>query len=72
MKLVDETIIPKDKVKDSDDSIHVNLEKRCLELIEMHPGKKNLFQSYILKQEEEKYVLENKIICSTMVIKQSL
>ena len=72
MKLVDETIIPKDKVKDSDDSIHVHLEKRCLELIEMHPGKKNLFQSYILKQEEEKYVLENKIICSTMVIKRSL
>ena len=70
MKLVDETIIPKDKVKNSDDSIHVHLEKRCLELIEMHPNKKNLFQSYILKQEEEKYVLENKIICSTLVIKK--
>jgi len=70
MKLVDETIIHKDKVKDADDSIHVHLEKRCLELIEMHPGKKNLFQSYILKQEEEKYVLENIIICSTLVIKK--
>ena len=71
MKLIDETIIPKDKVKDADDSIHVNLEKRCLELIKMHPEKKNLFQSYIRKQEEEKYVLENKIICSTMVIRRA-
>ena len=70
MKLIDEAIIPKDKVKASGDSIHVHLEKRCLELIEIHPGKKNLFQSYILKQEEEKYVLENKIICSTTVLKR--
>ena len=71
MKLLDEVIIAKDKIKEADESIYDNLKKRCLELIEMHPGKKNLFQSYILKQEEENDVIENKIICSTMVLKQS-
>ncbi len=71
MTLVDETIISKEKIKDSDDYIFTNLKKRCLELMEMHPDKKNLFQAYILKQEEENHVLENKIICSTMVIRRN-
>ena len=71
MKLLDEVIIAKDKIKESDESIYDNLKKRCLELIEKHPGKQNLFQAYIRKQEEENDVLENKIICSTMVLKQS-
>jgi cyclopropane fatty-acyl-phospholipid synthase-like methyltransferase len=68
MKLLDEVIIAKDKIKEADESIYDNLKKRCLELIEKHPGKLNLFQAYIRKQEEENDVLENKIICSTMVL----
>lgn len=71
MKLLDEVIIPKDKIKDADEFIFDNLKKRCLELIEKHPSKQNLFQAYIGKQEEENDVLENKIICSTMVIKRA-
>ncbi|MCK7516884.1 MAG: hypothetical protein MZV64_03750 [Ignavibacteriales bacterium] len=71
MKLLDEVIIAKDEIKESDESIYDNLKKRCLELIEKHPEKQNLFQAYIRKQEEENDVLENKIICSTMVLKQS-
>ena len=69
MELIDEVIMAKDEIKDSDNKIYANLEKRCLELMELHPDKQNLFQSYICKQVEENDVLENKIICSTMVIK---
>ncbi len=69
MKLVDEVIISKEKIKDSDDCIFTNLKKRCLELMEMHPEKHILFKAYIEKQEEENDVLENKVVCSTMVIK---
>ena len=71
MKLVDEVIIEKNKIRYADDQIFSSLKKRCLELIDMHPEKHNLFEAYIKKQEEENGVLENKIICSTMVIKRT-
>lgn len=69
MKLVDEAIIGKNEIKYADDQIFSSLKKRCLELMEMHPEKHNLFEAYIKKQEEENDVLENKIVCSTLVIK---
>jgi ubiquinone/menaquinone biosynthesis C-methylase UbiE len=70
MQLVEEEIINQDEIKDSDDYIFGCLKKRCFELIDKYPQKKNLFLSYIKKQEEENDVLENKVICSTMVIKR--
>jgi SAM-dependent methyltransferase len=69
MQLVDEFINSKDNIKDSDDYIFVKLKKRCNELIDKNPDKRQLFDNYIKKQEEENDVLENKIVCSTMVIK---
>lgn len=72
MKLIDEIIIPRNSIKDSDDYIFENLEKRCKELIIKLPGKKHLFENYIKKQKEENYILENVVICSTMVIKRLL
>jgi len=71
MKLIDEVIIGKNEIRCADDQIFSSLKKRCLELIDMHPEKHNLFEAYIKKQEEENDVLENKIICSTMVIKRT-
>jgi SAM-dependent methyltransferase len=70
MQLIDELIINKDDIKDSDNYIFDNLKKRCFELIDIHPDKRQLFNNYIEKQEEENDVLENKVICSTMVIKK--
>ena len=72
MKLIDEVIIPRNSIKDSDDYIFENLEKRCKELIIKLPCKKHLFENYIKKQKEENYILENVVICSTMVIKRLL
>lgn len=72
MSLIDEIIIQKDQIKSSDDFIFEHLKKRCDELIEKYPDKKYLFENYIKKQEEENDVLENKVVCSTMVIKREL
>lgn len=69
MELVEDDIVAKEDIKESDDYIFENLKKRCDELIERHSDKQNLFLDYIKKQEFENDVLENKIIGTTMVIK---
>jgi hypothetical protein len=68
MQLIENDIIKQDNIKDSDDFIFGNLKKRCDELIVKYPDKKKLFINYIQKQVEENDVLENKVICSTIVI----
>jgi cyclopropane fatty-acyl-phospholipid synthase-like methyltransferase len=68
MQLIEDDIIKQDEIKDSDDYIFENLKKRCYELIDKYPDKKELFTNYIQKQVEENDVLENKVICSTLVI----
>ena len=69
---VDEHIIQKDEIKNSDDYIFKNLKMRCTELITKYPEKKEIFINYIKKQEEENDVLENKVVCSTMAIKRKI
>lgn len=71
-KLVENEIMDRKDIKDSDDLIFVNLKKRCLELIDKYPEKQNLFLNYIKKQEIENNVLENKVVGTTMVIKKKL
>lgn len=68
MKLIEDDIMQSDRIKDSDDHIFENLKNRCMELIEKHPDKKGLFENYIKKQVEENEVLENKVVCTTLVI----
>lgn len=70
MQLIEDNIIKKDEIKDSDDFIFDNLKKRCLELIKKYPENRKLFNNYIKKQEEENKILESKVICTTMVIKR--
>ena len=69
MKFIDEAIVNQDELEEMDDFIFKNVKNRCNELIKNHPEKKDLFVEYIRKQEEENDILENKVICSTMVIK---
>ena len=68
MELIGEVIADKNKIKESDNFIIENLEKRCLELVDKYPQKRGLFLDYIRKQYEENDILENDVICSTMVI----
>lgn len=70
MQIVQNEIFKKSDIKKSDKYIFQKLEKRCLELIDRHPDKKGLFINYIKKQDEENYVLENKVVCVTMLIKK--
>jgi cyclopropane fatty-acyl-phospholipid synthase-like methyltransferase len=72
MQLLEDDIIQKDDIKDSDDYIFDNLKKRCFELINKYPDKKELFKNYVKKQEIENDVLENKVVCSNMVIKRKM
>jgi cyclopropane fatty-acyl-phospholipid synthase-like methyltransferase len=68
MQLIEDNIMKQNNIKDSDDYIFDNLKKRCYELIDKYPDKKELFINYIQKQVEENDVLENKVICTTLVI----
>lgn len=70
MMLSDEMVINKDDISEADDDIFNKLKNRCMELISKYPEKRQLFEDYIQKQIEENEVLENKIICSAMVIKK--
>lgn len=68
MRVIDETILDQQAIKDSDEYIFQKIEQRCRELIQRHPDKKAVFENYIRKQIEENDVLENRIVCSIMVI----
>lgn len=70
MELVENDIMDRDKIVESDEYIFDNLKKRCHELIEKYPDKQNLFLDYIREQEIENDVLENKVISTTLVIKK--
>lgn len=70
MRLIDEIIIQQEDIKSSDDYIFSKIENRCKELIRKYPDKKKLFEGYIEKQQEENDALENRIVCSTMIIKR--
>jgi len=72
MQLIENDVIQKENIKDSGDYIFEKLKKRCYELIDKYPDKKRLFLDYVKKQEEENDILENKVICSTMVIKKKM
>lgn len=70
MELVENDIMDRNDIANSDDYIFDNLKKRCQELIEKYPNKRNLFLDYIRKQEIENDVLENKVVGTTLVIKK--
>lgn len=69
MELVENDIMEREDIKDSDDYIFENLKKRCYELIDKYPDKQKIFLDYLNKQEVENDVLENKVIGTTMAIK---
>ncbi len=69
MELVEDDIMQREDIKDSNEDIFEKLKKRCLELMEKYPDKRNIFLNYIKVQEIENDVLENRIIGTTLVIK---
>jgi len=71
MVLIDEIINENEIMISSDVHIFEKVSQRCLELMEKYPDKKSLFEDYIKQQEVENKVLEEEVICSTMVLKKS-
>ncbi len=69
MRVISERIMNRDEIKKSDELIFGKLKRRCLELIEKHPDKRTLFEDYLVKQVEENDVLENRVVCATMVVR---
>lgn len=70
MDIIEEIIHNKEDIIKEEIIIYNSLKKRCLELIERHPEKRDLFLNYIKNQEYEAEVNENKIICSTMAFRK--
>lgn len=46
------------------------IENRVLELVEKHPGKKELFLNYLKNQQEECQELENNLQCVTLLLRK--
>lgn len=71
MELIDEkTVTDPEEQKSEYETEFDYVELRCNELIKMYPVQKILFENYIKKQHEEYEVLENCVVCLTMVIKE--
>jgi hypothetical protein len=68
MKIIAMRVMPSQMIRESNALIFSKLQQRCLQLSEMYPEKKYLFQDYIVRQEEENEVLEQKIVNATMLI----
>jgi len=71
MELADELIVDEPEEINSEYRQEFNhISQRCNELIKEYPEQKALFEDYIEKQNEEYDVLNNKVVCLTMVIKE--
>jgi ubiquinone/menaquinone biosynthesis C-methylase UbiE len=68
MILVDEHIINKKNVFESDAYMFERIEKRCYELIIKFPKKRQIYENYIKSQLEENEILESKVINSNLLI----
>ena len=68
MRIVEEALFDRGEIKDADDRLFRDLERRCRELIAMHPEKQELFKGYIRRQLEENDWLENRITCAVLVV----
>lgn len=71
MTLIDEVVIERARIEEEDGRIFRLIKQRCEELIEKHPGRKDIFLKYIDDQHRENHALEHHIICSAMVIKRN-
>jgi len=68
MRIIHEVIISEEQIKESNKNIFDKIKMRCEELIKKEPKNRHLFENYIKNQEYENEVLEQEVICSTMVI----
>jgi cyclopropane fatty-acyl-phospholipid synthase-like methyltransferase len=68
-EVIQEVIIDKNTIEDSDKSMYESIEKRVNELIIQYPAKKDMFTGYLKCQVYENYMLANKLVCGTWLLK---
>ncbi len=68
MQLLDNEIMQPDMIRVSNREIFGKMKQRCLQLAESQPDQRSLFLDYLAMQQVENEVLENKIVCATLVI----
>ena len=67
--LVDEDRVGESEaISDEHDKDFNSIQQRCKELMEKYPQNAQLFQDYIENQRKEYEILEDEVICSTMVV----
>ncbi len=70
MRIIDEHVLTdKDALKKDYERELDMLTRRCLELVEMHPDKEELFKSYIISQMMEYQMMESIYVNSAIVFK---
>lgn len=69
MEVIDELIAGGEETETHEQEFDF-VEQRCNELIEKYPEKKSLLESYIQAQNEEYEVLDTKVVCLAMAIKE--
>ena len=68
MRVADEVISEREIIRETDQDIYRSIQRRCQELIKVHPNHQSLFLDYLKQQEEENEVLETEVVCSTMLL----
>jgi ubiquinone/menaquinone biosynthesis C-methylase UbiE len=66
--ILDECILERADIVESDVEIFQHIKRRAFELIEQHPEKKALFEGYVHAQQRENEILENYVTCVTWVL----
>jgi ribosomal protein S18 acetylase RimI-like enzyme/SAM-dependent methyltransferase len=68
MKILDELPIAPELVSNANDIIYKKLKARCLELMDLYPDKRSLFESYLQEQEAENKALERELVGVVLVL----
>jgi SAM-dependent methyltransferase len=70
LKIIDKILWPTDKIKAINIENNIFINKRIDELKKTYPEKTNVFEQYISNQKDECKLIENELICSTLILKK--
>jgi SAM-dependent methyltransferase len=71
MRLVAEELIAPELIRSANEFIYQKLKTRCLELMELYPDQRELFEGYLRDQEVENEALEGELVCGVFIISSS-
>lgn len=72
VEIIDEVLFESEAIAASDAAIYQQIERRALELMELHPEQHALFEGYLQAQAAENTVLENEVVCVTWLLQKRI